>query len=35
MEAAWDISLELSAMGRVPYSNSMMFEMKNYLVKPS
>lgn len=34
MEAAWDISLELSAMGRVPYSNTMMFEMKNYLVKP-
>lgn len=34
MEASWDLSLELSAMDRPPYSNTIMFEMSNYMVKP-
>jgi len=33
MEATWDIQLELSARERVPYSNTIMFEMTNYMVK--
>lgn len=34
MEDVWDISLELSRMGRCPYTNMIMFEMSNYMVKP-
>ena len=34
MEGVWDISLELSRKARVPYSNMIMFEMSNYMVKP-
>ena len=34
MEQVWDISLELSDRVRVPYSNMIMFEMSNYMVKP-
>lgn len=34
MEAVWDISLELSKMGRCPYTNMIMFEMENYMVRP-
>lgn len=34
IEATWDISLELSKMDRCPYTNVMMFEMSNYMIKP-
>ncbi|MFZ7121184.1 MAG: FAD-binding oxidoreductase [Eubacteriaceae bacterium] len=34
MEVVWDIYLELSKEERVPYSNTIMFEMTNYMVKP-
>lgn len=33
MEATWEIQLELSAKERVPYTNTIMFEMTNYMVK--
>jgi FAD/FMN-containing dehydrogenase len=33
IEAAWDISFELSKMGRCPYTNTIMFEMSNYMIK--
>ena len=33
MEATWDIQLELSLKERVPYSNTIMFEMTNYMVR--
>jgi len=33
MEATWDIQLELSSKERAPYSNTIMFEMGNYMVK--
>lgn len=34
MEATWDIQLELSAKERVPYSNTIMFKMDNYMIRP-
>lgn len=32
MESTWDIQLELSKQSRPPYSNTIMFELTNYMV---
>ena len=33
MESTWEIQLELSRQSRPPYSNTIMFELSNYMVK--